>query len=695
MKGFSRQPRCTPEMTSRRCIVRNIPANVNVADVIEYFFAFRHLIDDISLTQDNTNCSRYAMITFVSLKYSQLFVKCLKHLQSQWNGHQIEVYFDLSANIESNCQVATFAAKLGTISQQQQMNNFIQCIRNDKSINDITIMEIGQINCNNNNHTVNSKYNKYNQSWQFRKISQKIYQFEFDIIKRRILLKGSNDKQHTYLRQETQIGFEDIRRIMISSDKKNELLICLSRPPRVVERGLIAINENRATIDEERVCMNKYCKLFEMSDQLSMMANATTTHDSFVSLCIRLRFIHLTLIPNYVIKKLHQHGFKLPKTAINDFNYSYNRRYSNSNRKERTSIMDVLDCKDGDINININNSQPSINWKKFNHEIVYLFQCLLSHNIIRFDHVNQSSFVKKFKRVLRDITDQEYFLRYLFNDSTFLSHGIYQMCDINKKLDRWIDWKIKNPNDYKKLKRKHVLKYGKYSIKPSKNKNFVKIIHITPLRILFYPSELIASNRVLRHFSKSDKSNINVHFACVSFVDENETRLHYSYDIGRRLRRIMKYGIKCLDGEKYQFLAYSNAQLRTQSSYFYHNNKYATCNSIRQWMGNFRNIKNVAKYSARMGLCFSAITGEYRVEKKEFIVIKDITRNGYTFTDGVGLISKWFATEIANKMGLKSVPSAFQFRFAGFKGVVVVYDLQKLGHCHCIKCFVCSDMDSF
>ena len=197
------------------------------------------------------------------------------------------------------------------------------------------------------------------------------------------------------------------------------------------------------------------------------------------------------------------------------------------------------------------------------------------------------------------------------------------------------------------------------------------------------------------------------------------------------MKKIITNGIKCYDGEKYTFLAYSNSQLRTQSCWFYRNNDLTTCDDIRKWMGNFSNIKNVAKYAARMGMCFSSTTSQHKVSKNEYIVIKDIKRNKsgniigsmfdidsvnryvenyvssddfylenmnrynynynlvdsqnettkdemYTFTDGCGLISKEFAKEIARSLDLKTIPSVFQFRFAGFKGVVVAYDFSKL-----------------
>jgi hypothetical protein len=38
------------------------------------------------------------------------------------------------------------------------------------------------------------------------------------------------------------------------------------------------------------------------------------------------------------------------------------------------------------------------------------------------------------------------------------------------------------------------------------------------------------------------------------------------------------------------------------------------------------------------------------------------------YTDGIGIIASWFADELSDQMNLDSTPSAFQIRFAGYKG---------------------------
>lgn len=93
-------------------------------------------------------------------------------------------------------------------------------------------------------------------------------------------------------------------------------------------------------------------------------------------------------------------------------------------------------------------------------------------------------------------------------------------------------------------------------------------------------------------------------------------------------------------------------------------------------MGDFSSIKNLAKHATRMGQSLSASMKSLSVEKSkiEFIPDIEVETDGvkYLFSDGIGRISLKFAKKIKGICGYKNVPSAFQIRFAGYKGVVVV-----------------------
>lgn len=145
-------------------------------------------------------------------------------------------------------------------------------------------------------------------------------------------------------------------------------------------------------------------------------------------------------------------------------------------------------------------------------------------------------------------------------------------------------------------------------------------------------------------------------------------------EVFTRIKRTMTNGIKIGD-RHYQFLAFGNSQFREHGAYFFAPLPYLNTGRIRKWMGMFEDIKTVAKYASRLGLCFSTTraignTGAVIVE------IPDIVRNHYTFTDGVGRISQFLAQITASELGIlqasQEPPSVFQFRLGGCKGVLAI-----------------------
>lgn len=142
-----------------------------------------------------------------------------------------------------------------------------------------------------------------------------------------------------------------------------------------------------------------------------------------------------------------------------------------------------------------------------------------------------------------------------------------------------------------------------------------------------------------------------------------------------RVFRTLSNGIVIGD-RKYEFLAYGNSQFRQNGAYFFCPSDTVSCNNIRAWMGDFCHIKVVAKYAARLGQCFSTTRAIHGGTRVELGTIEDIERNGHNFTDGVGKISSLLAQIVATELGLPiadHVPSAFQFRLGGCKGILVVW----------------------
>ncbi|KAJ7954357.1 RNA-dependent RNA polymerase [Quillaja saponaria] len=214
---------------------------------------------------------------------------------------------------------------------------------------------------------------------------------------------------------------------------------------------------------------------------------------------------------------------------------------------------------------------------------------------------------------------------------------------------------------------------------------YVCRVQITPCKVYFSGPEVNVSNRVLRHFHEYIND-----FIRVSFVDEEWDKM-YSTDLAprtsssvedrrtgiyKRILSILRNGIVIGD-KKFEFLAFSSSQLRENSMWMFSSRNGITPGSIREWMGNFSQIKNVAKYAARLGQSFGSSTETLTVGRHEIEFILDVEdRRGetnYVFSDGIGKISAEFARGVAMKCGHREyTPSAFQIRYAGYKGVVAV-----------------------
>ncbi|KAI3982678.1 hypothetical protein MKX01_031552 [Papaver californicum] len=217
---------------------------------------------------------------------------------------------------------------------------------------------------------------------------------------------------------------------------------------------------------------------------------------------------------------------------------------------------------------------------------------------------------------------------------------------------------------------------------------YVRRVQITPLKVYFLGPEINVSNRVLRHYCHHIDN-----FIRICFVDEDSEKIR-STDLSTRATmndekkqtllydRILStlHNGVVIGDKKFEFLAFSASQLRDNSAWMFASKQVGcgllTAASIRDWMGDFHEIRTVAKYAARLGQSFGSSRETLSVSRDELESIRDIEikSNGtkYTFSDGIGKISSEFAHKVASKYGLKYTSSAFQIRYGGYKGVVAV-----------------------
>ncbi|KAK4102128.1 RdRP-domain-containing protein [Parathielavia hyrcaniae] len=203
----------------------------------------------------------------------------------------------------------------------------------------------------------------------------------------------------------------------------------------------------------------------------------------------------------------------------------------------------------------------------------------------------------------------------------------------------------------------------------------VRKVTVTPTRIYFNTPTVETTNRVIRRYK-----HIGDHFIRVQFIDELRDGRIRACEVDRddelyaRVYRVMMQGIR-MGKWHWKFLAFGNSQIRENGAFFFcePDSRSVTCDSIRQWMGNFSHIFSVAKYAARLGQCFSTTRLLHCISSPRIVKILDVEKDGFCFTDGVGKISTPLAGLISEDWKLFPPPSAFQFRMGGCKGVLATW----------------------
>ncbi|CAF3334014.1 unnamed protein product [Rotaria socialis] len=211
---------------------------------------------------------------------------------------------------------------------------------------------------------------------------------------------------------------------------------------------------------------------------------------------------------------------------------------------------------------------------------------------------------------------------------------------------------------------------------------------LTPLKIIFQPLEITIGSRALRlpEFGGAER------FLLVHFRDEDNRRLRGSNrNIQQRLKNSMQNGIS-LFNKTFKYMGASTGQMKEMAFWFIDlPRSIKNITEAHQKLGTFDEIKNIATYIARVGQYFSTTRPvDIRLTPVKnnngilpngvsnyALIINDIERNDYCFTDGVGKISLGLAGRVAQKLNIplfcqEDIPSAFQVRVAGCKGMVAI-----------------------
>uniref|UniRef100_A0A914PGQ7 RNA-dependent RNA polymerase n=1 Tax=Panagrolaimus davidi TaxID=227884 RepID=A0A914PGQ7_9BILA len=174
-------------------------------------------------------------------------------------------------------------------------------------------------------------------------------------------------------------------------------------------------------------------------------------------------------------------------------------------------------------------------------------------------------------------------------------------------------------------------------------------IIITPTRKICCPAMSMMSSRAFRILGGNK-------FIQVKYRDED--MISMKPDEAMMKQVVLDPGINgiVIAGKKFFELARSNSMFREHSSYFYQTDDQDNIVAILKYLGNFKPEPS-SKTAARIGQYFTStkVSGE-----------------NYCFSDGVGVISLKFANYIKEQFKYPYLPSAFQFRFLGFKGVLSI-----------------------
>ncbi|KAK9204355.1 hypothetical protein WN943_014613 [Citrus x changshan-huyou] len=161
---------------------------------------------------------------------------------------------------------------------------------------------------------------------------------------------------------------------------------------------------------------------------------------------------------------------------------------------------------------------------------------------------------------------------------------------------------------------------------------YVNKILVTPSKVYFCGPEISLSNRVVRSYPDEIDN-----FLRLSFVDEDLGKLYstvlspqISSTNGERRTRIyervlstLRNGIVIGD-KKFETLAFSNSQERENSLWMFASRPELTAADIRERMGDFREIKNVTKYAARLGQSFASSREALHVDSSDIEIIPDV-----------------------------------------------------------------------
>ncbi|CAI2309679.1 unnamed protein product [Caenorhabditis sp. 36 PRJEB53466] len=322
--------------------------------------------------------------------------------------------------------------------------------------------------------------------------------------------------------------------------------------------------------------------------------------------------------------------------------------------------------------------------------ITYLIECLLSRGAVVKDQILLDEII--WHRFL------EVILHYYSKDDKLCEAGLedlVHMIDGRKRIGSL----MKCFDRICQTRQRNSLTNGLTQEEMREGYQRVRKIIFTPTRVIYVAPETLMGNRVLRRYDHDGTRVLRI-----TFRDDDNQKMRTnktSYLLEKTVGMYLSQGVT-VAGRNFGYLGSSNSQMRDNGAYFMEKYSSSQCReyeaihhikppitfnpkiqAARKNLGRFETIDNIPKMMARLGQCFtqSRLSG-VNLERCTYMTAFDLTggknskRDEYTFSDGVGMMSFRFAQMVATVMDFgKGVPSCFQFRFRGMKGVIAVEPL--------------------
>lgn len=214
---------------------------------------------------------------------------------------------------------------------------------------------------------------------------------------------------------------------------------------------------------------------------------------------------------------------------------------------------------------------------------------------------------------------------------------------------------------------------------------FCHHVIITPTRILLEGPYTTQSNRVIRHYQNHDPTLAD-NFVRVEFREEDNLAYLWDGDVDEtwflrhRVGGILHDGFE-LGGRAFEFLA-SIPTPHEHAAWFVAPFRdpvegYVNAEIIRASLGDFSHLRRMpSMYAARIAQALTATEPSVKIRRDQWEEQEGLGPH----TNGIGTISPELANliweenfrSISNLMDTRVKPSAYQFRFLGYEGVVVV-----------------------